>query len=51
MANVAKWLTLRIVAPAFEGSIPFIRLYFNDENEREDGEHLLFFIIHKVTFL
>ena len=26
MADVAKWLTLRIVAPAFEGSIPFIRL-------------------------
>ena len=25
MAAVAKWLTLRIVAPAFEGSIPFSR--------------------------
>ncbi len=25
MANVAKWLTHRIVAPAFVGSIPIIR--------------------------
>ena len=28
MANVAKWLTHRIVAPAFVGSIPIIRPLF-----------------------
>ncbi len=28
MANVAKWLTHRVVVPAFEGSIPFIRPIF-----------------------
>ncbi len=28
MANVAKWLTHRIVAPAFVGSIPIIRPSF-----------------------
>ncbi|MBK4856910.1 hypothetical protein CU003_2032 [Enterococcus faecium] len=29
MANVAKWLTHRIVAPAFVGSIPIIRPFYS----------------------